>query len=470
MISSIRGFLLVNLLISLTLITSLAVIGNLFSEHRDFQNHLDSQLTLAAYTIDSFLSQKNNDEDYQTIQKRIQNFPMQTADHAAKTQDLRALLDSIQFQVWDHRERLVLHSQHDPGIPLMDQETGFSNIWKNSEPWRVFTLATSSGHHIVVMQEHSFRIALEKRITRNSIYVMILAYPLLGFLIWIVVGRGLSSVSHVVEAIRRRESGRLEPLELDDEVPKEIVPLVNELNSLFGRLKETFLREKRFAADAAHELRTPLAALNAQAQVAASTKDPNQREEALQKLKMGVERSTHVIQQLLTMSRMVPEAMEQNFEKIDLRHIATETIAEIASLAIDKDITLELKVDGAMLMYGNAVALGVMLRNLVDNAIRYTPKGGDVTVTICQLPADKSGLRDILLSIEDTGPGVDIDLRARIFERFYRVISTTNEKGSGLGLGIVSQIAKIHHATLEPKTPRSGKGLRIDITFPASDK
>lgn len=462
MISSIRTFLLVNLLVSLTLITSLAVIGNLFSEHHDFQNHLDSQLTLAAYTIDSFLTNQTDSDDYPSIQKRIEHFPKQMRMTSGTTQskDLVEMLNSIQFQVWDDHSKLVLHSKNVPTIPLMDESSGFSNIWKNTQPWRIFTLSANSGKHIVVMQEHNFRIALEKRITRNSVSVMVLAYPLLGFLIWIIVGRGLSSISRVVDAIRKRDPHRLDPLRFNEEVPKEIIPLVKELNSLFSRLNETFLREKRFAADAAHELRTPLAALGAQAQVAMETKDPKQRKEALTKLLTGVKRSAHVVAQLLTMSRMVPDAQNAQFETIDLHAVAMETIADIAPMALAKDINLELQARPKMMIEGNAVSLGVMLRNLVDNAIRYTPEKGDIKVQIQRLTN-----KNILLSVIDNGPGVEEALRARIFERFYRVISTANEKGSGLGLGIVVQVAKMHNAKVSAKEPDSGQGLQIDVLF-----
>ena len=250
----------------------------------------------------------------------------------------------------------------------------------------------------------------------------------------------------------------LKPVDLES-VPKEIEPLVMELNSLFRRLQDAFDREKRFTADAAHELRTPLAALNTHTQVALRADTPEERRQALLKVLAGVNRGTHVVQQLLTLSRMVPEAGINEPTKMDMVKEAAEIAAQLAPEAISKNIDLELIAPDKAMMMGNPTAIGILIRNLVDNAIRYSPEDGEIKIKVSELD------NHVILEVIDTGPGIPEELRERVFERFYRVVGN-KATGSGLGLGIVQQIAKLHDAKIELRTPENGKGLNFTVTFP----
>ncbi|MCX7125819.1 MAG: ATP-binding protein, partial [Gammaproteobacteria bacterium] len=235
---------------------------------------------------------------------------------------------------------------------------------------------------------------------------------------------------------------------------------VGELNSLFGRLQAAFEREKRFTADAAHELKTPLAALSTQTQVALRAKTDDEKKEALLKVLFGVRRSTHVIQQLLTLSRMEPDASLTDTTNLNLAKHAADIAAMLAPEAIEKNIELELlSPDSKATIKGSPTAIDILIRNLVDNAIRYSPPDSFVSIDIHE------DNKNVTLIVRDNGPGIPEKLRKRVFDRFFRVIGN-NTIGSGLGLSIVQQIAKLHHAQIELHTPADGKGIEFKIVFP----
>lgn len=467
MTPSIRAYLLINLLLSVTLITSIAIIGNLFLEHKDIQTQLDSQLLRSALQIQALFSDGIQNRNLSLIQKNIEA-SMQPEIHLnkASNQLIKASKnyhDKMSFQIWGEDGGLVLHSKATPRVPLSDGKTGLSTRWINGESWRVMTTFNKDNQLTIMVAERSdFRQALENQLTQDSIFIMLMTYPFLGVMIWIIVGRGLGILRKVAREVSQRKANYLEPVNVDV-VPSEIEPLVSELNHLFARLKEAFEREKRFAADAAHELRTPLAAISSQVQVALRAEHAEAKE-AMEKVLKGVDRSTHVVQQLLTMSRMVPDANLEQPQPVDMQKLAAEIIMSLVPLAIEKDIEVGLEADenDSLQVLGNGTSIGILIRNLVDNAIRYTPEGGEVTVKI-QRDTTK---HQISLRVIDTGPGIPEELRDRVFERFFRVVGT-NTKGSGLGLSIVAQIVRLHKAKLELHTPENGKGLEIRVLFDA---
>lgn len=269
----------------------------------------------------------------------------------------------------------------------------------------------------------------------------------------------MRSITRVTNEISSRASTYLEPVNATN-TPVEIKPLIAELNQLFVRLKLAFDRNKRFAADAAHELRTPLAALKTQAQVALKAENKNAREQALIKMLQGVDRSSHVVAQLLTLSRLSQEQELNDVHPVDLHKLAAEIIAYLVPIALEKNIDIELALSPTNpIISGNDTALGILIRNIVDNAIRYTPQNGSVKIAIL------TERNDVIFRVTDTGPGIPIELRERVFERFYRILGT-QAAGSGLGLAIVSQITELHHAKIHLSTPPNGIGLQFDIIFP----
>jgi two-component system, OmpR family, sensor histidine kinase QseC len=467
MTPSIRTFLLINLFLSVTLITSLAIIGNLVLSHKDIQKQLDTQLVHTAVSLQALLSIELEETEINTIQKSLllnrqkNNSLLNPATrlNLSRNENKDDHSFFIEFQVWDTHHRLLLRSPEAPSTPLTDGTPGLSNVTVGGQDWRVYTMIDPNTPYIIMIAEHvNYRQALENRLTQDSIYIMLLGYPFLALLIWFIVGKALHILKRVTREVSHRAPTYLEPFDLTA-VPAEIVPLVEALNHLFGHLRDAFEREKRFTGDAAHELKTPLAAISAQAQAALRCPQ-EQYQEALKKILEGVNRSNHVIQQLLTLSRMVPEATTQDFKPVKLAREVADIAALLAPEAIQKNIELEfLSPDSEATVRGNSTAISILIRNLLDNAIRYTPKNGWVHIDIQETP------EHIKLIVTDSGPGIPPELRNRVFERFYRIVGNSSH-GSGLGLGIVQQIAKLHRAEVLLLTPETGVGLEVQIKFP----
>ncbi|TAL61119.1 MAG: two-component sensor histidine kinase, partial [Legionella sp.] len=310
--SSIRKFLLINLLLAITITTTLTAIGNYYLDQKDIQDHLDTLMAISALSYQALLGDDLHQRPLIKIQDALETIPQKIDAYYQKRyltdEPPENYLDKFNFQVWTNGGKLLLHSSTAPKSPLTAEIDGFSDKKISDQNWRVFTTYNEkAGIRTVLAERYDTRNELGHRIAQDDLYIMLLTFPLSGLLIWIIIGRGLDSLDKVAEEVANRESNHLEPVDLE-EVPEEIKPVIDELNKLFYRLKEGFEREKRFAADAAHELRTPLAALKAQAQVALNSSDVKEKNQALQKLIASVNRSTHIVQQLLTMSRLVPEA------------------------------------------------------------------------------------------------------------------------------------------------------------------
>lgn len=463
--SSIRKFLLINLLLAITITTSLTAIGNYYLDQKDIQDHLDSLMAVSALSYQALLGEDLNKRPLGRIQNSLNTIPEKLDLYYQKrflsNEPPENYLDKFNFQVWSNGGKLLLHSSYAPKLPLLSEMDGFSDKKIGDQNWRVFTAySKASGTRTVLAERYDTRNELGHRIAEDDLYIMLLTFPLSGLLIWIIIGRGLDSLDKVAKEVANRAPTHLEPVSFK-EIPEEIKPVIDELNNLFFRLKEGFEREKRFAADAAHELRTPLAALKAQAQVALNTTDINQKNEALQKLIASVNRSTHVVQQLLTMSRLVPgSASLQEAEDVHLAGLTREVLATLVPSAIEKHIELEYECEDTLpKIHGNATALSVLIRNLVDNAIRYSNENGRIIVRLSKK------MNDILLEVIDNGPGIPAQLRTRVFERFYRVIGSKSP-GSGLGLAIVQQICELHGGRIELDSATEGTGLIVKVYLP----
>lgn len=462
---SIRTFLLINLLLSVTLITSLAIIGNLFLAHKDIQTQLDAQLIRTTMRMDAFFSIPLATENYSVIQNALNSRSIELTQNASLKPNQRDVAnesnspDNLEFQIWDNNGNLLIHSSEAPKMPLSSGNNGLTTLWLDGKAWRVNTIYNpESKLTIMVAERNNYRQHLENQLTQDTIIIMLITYPFLGFLIWIIVGRGLDTLKRVAQEVKHRAPTYLKPVDLES-VPTEIEPLVVELNNLFNRLASAFERNKRFTADAAHELKTPLAALSTQTQVALRATTPEDRKAALLKVLASVNRSTHMVQQLLTLSRMDPEASFMNPERIQLGRLATEVAALLAPEAIAKNIDLELvNPESEAVILGNPTYISILIRNLVDNAIRYNNEHGFVKINI------EEDDEHTILSVSDDGPGIPEELRERVFERFYRIIGNKST-GSGLGLGIVAQIIQLHRAELELKTPANGKGIEFRVLF-----
>lgn len=463
--SSIRKFLLINLLLAITITTTLTAVGNYYLDQKDIQEHLDTLMAMSALSYQALLGDDLHQRPLIKIQDTLETIPKKVASYYDKANENEEppddYLDKFNFQVWTDGGRLLLHSSNAPKIPLTAETDGFSDKVIDNQKWRVFTTYNvKAGIRTVMAERYDTRNELGHRIAQDDLYIMLLTFPLSGLLIWIIIGRGLDSLDRVAQEVANREPSHLEAVDIK-EVPEEIKPLIDELNKLFFRLKEGFEREKRFAADAAHELRTPLAALKTQAQVGLNTNDIEEKNLALQKLIASVNRSAHIVHQLLTMSRLVPEAASMaDLEEVDLAKIAREILVMLAPAAVEKQIELAFDPDKKIPTFmGNATAIGILIRNLVDNAIRYCKDNGEVVVKVYRKN------NEVVFEVSDNGPGIPVKLQSRVFERFYRVLGNKSP-GSGLGLAIVQQIATLHKARVELGTPTEGTGLIVRVYFP----
>lgn len=445
MIFSIRRFLFISLIIAITIASSITAIGNYLLDKRIIKPYLDEQL------IDNFIFVKKLNEFARldaTTKKVITPYLTNTN------------TSNLVYQIWRNDGQLILHSFNNTTNSLKNMPNGFSDIRVHNNDWRVYAgIDTITGAKIVVAQQYEMRNKLTDLIVRNNSYVTLITYPIFAILIWFIISIALRSMTRLTYQIANRAPSHLEPINSDD-MPLEIKPLVNKLNQLLDCLKLAFERNKRFAADTAHELRTPLAALKTQAQVALKTDNKAALQDTLLKVVQGVDRCSHIVTQLLTLSSISQEEALNDIHPVNLQRLTAEILTYLVPVTLEKKVEIELAPPPAdSKILGNDIALGILIRNLVDNAIRYTPPQGAVTVAIID-----SG-DAILLRITDTGPGIPAELRERVFDRFYRIVGTT-QTGSGLGLAIVKQIAELHHAKIILNTPTNGIGLQIDILFP----
>lgn len=300
---------------------------------------------------------------------------------------------------------------------------------------------------------------LTEDIVEHLLWPLLIGLPIIGLWVWFAARRGIAPLDDIAALVKSREPLLLDPL-VPETAPSEIQPLVEALNDLFSRVSHAFDNERRFTADASHELRTPLAALTAQAQVALRARDAAERNHALEQIIIGSQRAGRLIDQLLTLARIdhPVSVIEPLMSDIRLDALVTDVCADQGSAALAKNIVFELDAPTEITLDGNADLLRILLRNLIDNAIRYTPIGGHVAVRICEKTAG------VELTITDNGPGVPVEERGRLFERFYR-LSGQETEGSGLGLSIAARIASLHNATIELSDAPGEQGLQVRVLF-----
>ncbi len=367
--------------------------------------------------------------------------------------------DDLAFQIWIERDHLALRSHNAPPLPLSHRNRGFSDVLIDGEPWRVYSIQTEDGDIRVQLGERqSMRTAMVNRLTAHLLLPLAIALPLLFFLIRWATGQALSPFQRLAQALTRRGVDALRPLE-PEQLPPEARPLAQAVNRLIQRVEEALANERRFTSDAAHELRTPLAALKTQAQVALRTEDPEQREQALRQVMKGVDRAAHLVDQLLTLARLDPERSQIDARYFDLYILAEDVLSELAPEALDKDIDLALEGRRGQFVHSNREGIAVLLHNLVQNAIRYTPPGGQVQVDV----RTHEGATELVVS--DSGPGIPEQERERVFQRFYRGLGT-RAPGSGLGLSIVHRIATLNGLEVHLGESALG-GLKVTVVLPA---
>jgi len=366
--------------------------------------------------------------------------------------------DDMVVQMWSPDGAQMFHSVSRARLPQR-AVLGFSNVRANSTTYRVFSIQTSN-QTVQVAQDLAVRRNMAGNLALRTLGPIAVMMPILMLVVWWVVSGSLQPVARVRSQVASRQADDLSPVS-DTGLPDEVRPLVQELNLLFGRVRTAFEAQQHFVADAAHELRTPLAALRLQAQSLDRADTPEARQVAVSRLTAGIDRATRLVEQLLILARQeatAAEGMAAKTRPVDLADLARRTAADLAGVAAAKGVDLGLQQADPASIDGQPDALQILLRNLVDNAVKYTPGGGTVDISVL------SGAGTVAVQVEDSGPGIPPDERERVFDRFYRVAGS-EAAGSGLGLAIIKAIAERHGAVLTLGSSERLGGLMATVTF-----
>jgi two-component system, OmpR family, sensor histidine kinase QseC len=364
----------------------------------------------------------------------------------------------IGFQVYDGGGTLLLRSPGSPAAAYLARD-GYATLALGQKSWHSFAARDArNAYQVRVFEAPGMRDRLVNKSALRMAQLLLLALPVLALLIWVSVGHAMRPLTSMTGAIAQRDANNLEPINLD-RIPAEVQGLVESLNHLLQRLSDSIGKERAFTADAAHELRTPLAAIKVQAQVALASHDESERRHAIGQVIAGVNRTTHLAQQLLLLARLDHPAAGA-MQVADLAALAVECAGRYADAAIRKGISFDVSTQPGCVLKADPVALSVLIDNLIDNAIKYGRADGRIAIVVAR---EQAQLR---LAVKDDGPGVALENRARLMDRFYRV-EGNEAHGSGLGLSIANKIARAYHGTLSIGAGLDGAGLGVIVRFPA---
>ncbi|MBX9914371.1 MAG: two-component sensor histidine kinase [Pseudomonadaceae bacterium] len=481
MLHSIRARTLVLVLGVLSLSMLLISYKSYRDANHEIEELFDAQLAQTARLLQGMLGREVSVDTQHVLQAALDEAfagPREGADEY-EDEDLRSghpYESKMAFQLLDSRGQPLLQSASAPSellaqllLSLPPRQSaaastaalpatlaGYHRVQVGAYQWRMFLLHDLPDERwILVGEREDVRGELVGLIARRMMLPQLLGLVMLAVLIWLAIGWGLAPLAAMVSYIKSRGPDNLAPLLLAP-LPRELEPMVAALNRLLLQIGQLLAREQRFLADAAHELRTPLAVLRIHAQNAQQAPDPLDRANALLQLGNGVERATRVVTQLLTLARLEPAAVQLSMTQLDLAALARQELAELTPLALDRQQELELQTQGDdFSVLADAPSLATLLQNLVGNALQYTPDGGRICVCLEALPST------VVLRVQDSGPGVAAELRAKLFERFYR---QGMGQGAGLGLSIVQRVVELHGGSIELRdAPLSG--LEVQVTL-----
>jgi len=361
-------------------------------------------------------------------------------------------------QVWTADGERIFESADRAALPQI-AVLGFADVQARGTTYRVYSMQ-ARGLVIQVAQDMAVRRQMAGALALRTVMPVGLMAPILMLVVWWVVSRSLAPVARVRTQVAARQADDLSPVS-ESGLPEEVRPLVHELNLLFERVRHAFEAQKHFVADAAHELRSPLAALKLQVQGLQRAQDEATREVAVGRLTAGIDRATRLVEQLLALARHEASAASGTAATpVDLAELARLAISDVVAAAQARRIDIGMdEASAPATVTGHAEALRMLLRNLLDNAVKYTPEGGRVDLRIA---ADGDGTA---LIVEDSGPGLPAEERERVLDRFYRA-GASQASGSGLGLAIVKSIADLHGASVRLDASGRLGGLRATVRFP----
>ena len=364
----------------------------------------------------------------------------------------------IAFEVWNPQGEVLVRTASAPSFSTPPAQPGFSDALDlNKHHWRSFLLEDKqNGLRIWAGERYDVRAELVSRIVRHTLWLNLIGSLVLATMIWFAIGWGLKPLANMAATLRARHSGALEPLQLTP-LPSELEPMQTALNRMLAQIQEVLGRERRFIADAAHEMRTPLAVLRVHAQNLLEAGTEQERHESLEFLIAGVDRTSRLVSQLLTMARLEPQATAPAYKPIDLGETVRNSLVQLTPWLLSRHLELAFDVsDHPFNTLSDPIAIDIALNNLISNAANFSPEHGVITVQLTQADGFYH------LSVDDQGPGIHEADRARLFERFY---NRGNPKGAGLGLTIVNTIATRLGGRIELANRAEG-GLRATLSIP----
>jgi two-component system sensor histidine kinase QseC len=465
--NSIRRTLLVSILCTATIVLSIAAAFSYSVGLQEADELFDAKLAHSSRVLMSLVDEPLADLEHNPGNGRAGDARVIKVWHGQvggegdelALPDGHAYETKLAFQVRTADGQLLLRSDSGPAVPLAPLEPGFTDQVIAGEHWRTFTLKAPSGRWYQSGEQSSIRGEIAEEIALGTLVPLLIALPLLALFVWLAVGWACRSLVRVSDAVAQRAPERLEPIHLV-RVPSEVHGLVGAVNGLLERLDLALSRERRFTADAAHELRTPIAAVKVHAWNLRQAEDDAERAQSQRLLDAGIGRMERLVTQLLALSRIesgsAPAPMRQ---RIDLADVVRRHQRDLDTVGTLEGRRLELALQPATVI-GDESAIDALVRNLIDNAMRYAPPGGTVAVG-----TDSDGARARLV-VEDSGPGIPQEARARVFERFHRELGTGVE-GSGLGLAIVAETLRLHGGEIALDASPTLGGLRATVSLPA---
>jgi len=452
---TLRLFLCVSALNILTMIV-VGILG-IRSANLNISEEYDAQLITEASVLWEILEEDSKNESMAAF--KVQSFDAENTTPLLENVEKDSLLDYAQwraFRVW-HKDEIMMHSDNTDAMPPQPVPAGLSTIRIGSDTWRVFGLHDKENGLVVETYENLHnRDLLQRDILLDILAPLVIMLPVLALLFSFGVGFGLKDLRIIASRLAARAPSDLSRIDASD-IPAEIKPLAHAINTMLAKLETSLAHEREFIDHAAHELRTPLSALKLQAQLLNKSLKDHEVKAQLDELLASVERTAQLVDQLLLLSRVTQR--EIVLEPVSVQAALKDTIGMYAVRMADKDIHLTLKESSPLAVQAQADLLRTLIGTILDNAIKYTPRHGDIEIAVEHSP------HQVAIALSDSGEGIPESERTRVFDRFYR-ISGSKQPGSGLGLAIASQIAQLLHAIIRLEKPESGKGLRVVITFP----
>lgn len=383
-----------------------------------------------------------------------------TLEHPLSEANVEKHNQYLLLQIWDLSGKLMYKNQAAPMSAIStERHSGFGWTQLNGQPWRTYSIWNSSHQlQIQVAEPTSHRKDISSRFAYKLLLFTLLVLPLMTAGIWWTINRLFRTLQDSADQVAKRTPNDLGKVDLAG-APTELHSLLTAINHLFERVSHAMDQEQRFTANASHELRTPLAAIKANLQVIQRARNDAERQEAADGLLISVDRATRLVEQLMTLSRLDPQhGLDPALRRLNLQECLQKQITEWRQIASRTGLNFHTQFESASCMI-NPDSLQILTRNLIDNAVRYTPVGGEILL--------RCGTNDgrAFLQISDTGPGIPSELYCKVFERFFR-LPNSNASGSGLGLSIVKNIATQHGAELELGIGLQERGLSVTLRFP----